>query len=516
LNATLDATIDGILVVDLDGRMTSFNRRFVEMWSIPDEILASRDEEAALDFVTSQLAEPEIFLAKVKELYADPAAESSDLIEFKEGRVLERGSKPQLVGDKVVGRVWCFRDVTERVRAEQALAIARDEAMEASRLKSEFVATTSHEIRSPMNGVIGLTTLLLDTKLDPEQREFAEGVYTSAEALLVVINDILDFSKIEAGKLELEDVDFGLVAAVEEVVSLVSPGALKKGLELELDFARDVPHALRGDVGRLRQILLNLLANAVKFTEHGTVTVRVRRGAGRADGCVALRIEVEDTGVGLAMSDSERLFEPFSQADASTTRRYGGTGLGLTICQRLARAMGGSIGVQSKLGKGSVFWIEIPFARLAEDARPLIDTGNRGAHANPIRRTGHGRLLIVEDNVINQLVARKIVRRLGYSCEIASNGVEALIALGRRDFDAVLMDCSMPDMDGFDATRELRRRENGTRHTPVIAMTAGAMAEDRNRCVVAGMDDYVAKPVNLASLEAVLDRWTAAASKPSG
>jgi PAS domain S-box-containing protein len=506
LNATLDATIDGILVVNLSGRTTSFNQRFLEIWGIPNEVLADRDDQAALDYVIDQLVEPEQFLQKIRDLYADPNAESTDVIELKSGRVLERGSKPQRIGFDVVGRVWCFRDVTERQRSAEALAIARDEAMEASRLKSEFVATTSHEIRSPMNGVIGLTSLLLETDLNQTQREFAEGVRNSAEALLVVINDILDFSKIEAGKLDLEDVGFDVAVAVDEVIGLVSSAAAAKGLVLRSDYDDAVPRNLIGDVGRLRQILLNLLTNAVKFTEQGSVAVHVGAGQPRLDGRVAVRISIEDTGVGLNMSDRDRLFEPFSQADASTTRRYGGTGLGLTICHRLAHAMQGSIGVHSEIGVGSTFWTEIPFA--VQAVEPVALQPPPAPRAVTARaKAKKARLLIVEDNAINQLVAKEIVTRLGYTYEIAANGIEALRALEERGFAAVLMDCYMPDMDGFEATRELRLREQGKSHTPVIAMTAGAMVEDRERCIVAGMDDYVAKPVTPAALEAVLDRW---------
>ncbi|MEY2426127.1 MAG: hypothetical protein QOI61_1699, partial [Actinomycetota bacterium] len=359
LNATLDATIDGILVVDREGHIASYNQRFGEMWNIPDDVLSARDDKTAIGYVLDGVADPDAFLAKVAELYADPEAESYDTLEFKDGRVFERGSKPQRIGNEVVGRVWSFRDVSERVRGEQALAIARDKAMEASRLKSEFVATTSHEIRTPMNGVIGLTGLLLETELDDLQREYAEAVRMSAEALLAVINDILDFSKIEAGKLELEDVDFDVPLALDDVASLVTRGAAAKRLDLRWDCDPDVPTALRGDVGRLRQILLNLLANAVKFTERGGVRVRVLNlGAIGADQ-VRIRMEVIDTGVGLRPEDRDRLFEPFSQADASTTRRFGGTGLGLAICSRLAGAMGGTIGVESEFGVGSTFWIEI-------------------------------------------------------------------------------------------------------------------------------------------------------------
>jgi two-component system sensor kinase len=520
LEATLDATIDGILVVDREGRITSYNHRFAEMWGIPLEVMATRDDHTAIQSVLSRVEDPAAFVAKIDELYAQPEAESYDTLAFKDGRVVERGSKPQRIGDTVVGRVWSFRDVTDRVHTEQALAVARDKAMEASRLKSEFVATTSHEIRTPMNGVIGLTGLLLDTELTEVQREYAEAVRMSAESLLGVINDILDFSKIEAGKLELEDVDFDLPLAVDDVVSLVARGAAAKNLELTWDCEQGVPVGLRGDVGRLRQILLNLLANAVKFTERGGVRVRVinvRAQESMENGRVALRFEVIDTGVGLMPEDRDRLFQPFSQADASTTRKFGGTGLGLAICARLAEAMGGEIGVESDFGVGSTFWVEIPFSVVAAPAvREKLATP---ALLRP-RTSEHrvGRVLVAEDNAINQLVAKEMIRRLGYECDVVGNGAEALEALRLRRYAAVLMDCYMPEMDGFAATRELRERERHANagRTPVIAMTALAMAEDRERCTESGMDDYVSKPVNLMALGATLERWVPSRAVAAG
>jgi two-component system sensor kinase len=510
LEAALDATIDGILVVDRMGRMTSYNQRFGEMWSIPPAVLESRDDNEAIRYVLDRLVDPASFVAKIEELYASPDSESYDTLEFKDGRVFERGSKPQRIGDTIVGRVWSFRDVTDRVRTEQALAIARDKAMEASRLKSEFVATTSHEIRTPMNGVIGLTGLLLETELSEVQREYAEAVRMSAEALLGVINDILDFSKIEAGKLELESIDFDLPLALDDVASLVARGAAAKHLDLRWDCDPGVPTGIRGDVGRLRQILLNLLANAVKFTERGSVRVHVAKTRLLDDGRSMLRFEVIDTGVGLRPEDSERLFEPFSQADASTTRRFGGTGLGLAICARLAEAMGGTIGVESEFGVGSTFWVELPFSLvdLASRDRALAAAAPVALHTVEPSRRG-GRVLVAEDNAINQLVAKEMIRRLGYECDVVGNGAEALEALRLRSYAVVLMDCYMPEMDGFAATRELRDREraDGVERTPVIAMTALAMAEDRDRCTESGMDDYVSKPVNMTALGSTLERW---------
>ena len=405
--------------------------------------------------------------------------------------------------DRMVGFA---QDVTERKRVEEELGRAKDEALLASRMKSEFLATMSHEIRSPMNGVIGLTGLLLDTPLSEAQRHHAEGVRTSGEALLRIVNDILDFSKIEAGKLELETLDFDLAQAIDDVGSLVAESARARGLELVIDCRPEVPRALRGDVGRLRQILLNLATNAVKFTSSGEVLLRAGlAGEPTADG-VVVRFEVADTGVGVDPATAERLFEPFTQADASTARRHGGTGLGLAICRRLADAMGGTIGVDSQPGSGSTFWLSLPLARAAEPTAAATPSDDVAAEAAVTAGT-NGTLLIVEDNAINQTVAKGMVAKLGYGCDVAGNGIEALEALDRRPYDVVLMDCQMPEMDGFEAAAEIRRREGGHRRAVIVAMTAGALAGDRERCIAAGMDDFVSKPVRSRDLEAVLRRW---------
>ncbi|HUQ62648.1 MAG TPA: PAS domain S-box protein [Acidimicrobiales bacterium] len=514
LAATLESTADGILVVDAEGAIESFNARFAEMWRLPGPLLESRDDTGALAFVLDQLRDPETFMARVSALYLEPEAESHDTLHLKDGRVFERSSKPQRVDGVVVGRVWSFHDVSDRRRLESELAKARDKALESSRLKSEFLATMSHEIRTPMNGIIGLTGLLLDTELTDSQRQYGDGVRASGEALLEIINDILDFSKIEAGKLELERVDFDLAQAMDDVTALVAESARAKGLTLAAYCHPGVPAMVRGDVGRLRQILLNLVSNAVKFTPSGEVVVRAGLRATRPDQFV-VHLEVADTGIGIDAGTAERLFEPFSQADASTTRQYGGTGLGLAICRRLAKAMGGTIGVDSRLGKGSTFWLDLPLSAADTPApyevtRPT-DSPNRSPSGDPPRPApavgSQGRLLIAEDNVINQAVARGMAARLGYDCDVAANGIEALDALERQPYDAVLMDCQMPEMDGFEATAEIRRREEGTEPIPIIAMTASALVEDRERCLAAGMDDYLAKPVKSPELDRVLSKW---------
>ena len=575
----------------------------------------------------------------------DRPGEAIDLhfrLRHREGHwVLMEATATNLLGDRSVkGFVVNSRDVTERERAAAELAAARDEALSASVTKSQFLASMSHEIRTPMNAIIGLTGLLLDTPLADEQREYARGVQSAADGLLGIINDILDFSKVEAGKLEIEAVPFDLHLLVEDVAALLGEVANAKSVELFAHCQPDVPTALVGDPTRLRQILVNLPSNAVKFTAEGEVVVRVRL-LEDAPAAVKVRFEVSDTGVGIAGSDLQRLFDPFSQADSSTTRRFGGTGLGLAIVKQLVELMHGHVGIDSTVDVGSAFWFEIPLPKQQgaqperltvhelTDLRTLIvddnatnrlilreqlgswgmradeaehaaralelmrgaaaarvpydvvvldlnmpdmdglelahaigddptisgpylfllsssgrvprdvaeEAGLAGSLTKPVRQSelpnclmgglampmdqnapeveaeaaepapGRGSLLLVEDNAMNQLVATRVLGKLGYDVEVAGNGLEALEALARAEFDAVLMDCQMPEMDGYAATQELRRREGEARHTPVIAMTAAAMEGDREQCIAAGMDDYVTKPIRPETLREALERW---------
>ncbi len=648
---------DMICTYDLQGNFTSINQAGVDLLGYRlEEILQMNISEILapkhLEELSRRLARVAIGeTIQAYEIEIIAKNERRYMLEVNEHIIYQQGN--------VAGTHCIKRDITERKQTEEELKKTRDVAIESARLKSEFLANMSHEIRTPMNGVIGMTGLLLETPLTDDQREFAETIRSSGDALLTIINDILDFSKIEAGKLQFETLDFDLNEAVEGSVELLSEQALEKRIEFASLIYSDVPRQLCGDPGRLRQVLINLIGNAIKFTEQGEVIVRATKES-ETDETVVIRFTVSDTGIGISQEIQRHLFQAFTQADGSTTRRYGGTGLGLAISKQLVELMGGEIGVTSEPGRGSTFWFTARFDKQAaapaaappesanlKNLRALIVDDNatnrkilshqfnswgmiyeeaEGAAralemlhqaaaqkepyslavldlmmpgmdgfalaraiksdpkiagvtlvlltsygqteygalareagvvaylAKPVRQAqlfdcltnamgqkttiqrsddspenetlkanGPGLpegeklsnklILVAEDNIVNQKIAVRQLQRLGYRADAVANGREALEALGRIPYDLVLMDCQMPEMDGYEATAEIRRHEGATKHTLIVAMTAHALEGDRQKCIAAGMDDYISKPVRSTALGEILERLLADATE---
>ncbi|WP_157751757.1 PAS domain S-box protein [Actinoplanes derwentensis] len=632
LEMIMQAASDPFFTMDGTGQVTEWNRQAEQVFgwtreeilgqSVAGTILPARYRAALERLLGSRL---EWLLDRPTEMAATHRDDHEIPVELTMWR-LRHHDGPHFHG--------FVRDITTRRQTAQALSEARDQALAAAALKSQFLASMSHEIRTPMNGVIGLTGLLLGTELDERQRRYTEGIGSAGSALLSVINDILDFSKLEAGKVLLEEANFQLRQLIDDVVSLVAPPDTHDGLTVTGSCDPRLPTTVCGDPAKLRQVLLNLAGNAVKFTPDGRVTVTARLDTTREHGPeeVPVRFEVHDTGIGIGEHQREKLFEAFIQADAGTTRRFGGTGLGLAISRDLVGLMGGRIGVRSEPGQGSTFWFTatLRIARddlnlsdrhsldglrvlivdrddadraalaeqlsawsmdavgvpdtigavavltaaaaagrpidllivdqhtepadtlaitppgcpapktilLAEDPKHLPDGAGRegvsAAFAKPLRQSQlydalvgvlsepaadcwpgaasenppvRGRLLLVEDNEINRTVALGILANLGWTADVAVHGREAVEFASQYDYQAILMDCLMPEMDGYQATAEIRRREPPGRHVPIIALTASALAEDRARCMAAGMDEHVAKPLIPADVARMLSRW---------
>ena len=477
----------GFTVFDRDLNLILCNNRFLEMLDFPVSLIRARTVFA--DFMRYNAERGEYGPGAVEDLVAERVEKARNTTfhcferERPDGTIIEVRGTPLPGG----GFVTTYTDITARKQAERMLILARDRAEEMARAKASFLATMSHEIRTPMNGVLGMLHLLADSPLSPEQRDHLSTAQSSAESLLAIINDILDFSKLEAGQMKIEATGFNLARLVDDAVALLRPAATDKGLSLVAVLGSSVPRDVVGDPTRLRQVLSNLMSNAVKFTEKGGITLRV---ALEEDGTslAKLRFEVIDTGIGIGPEESSSLFAEFVQADSSITRRFGGTGLGLSICKRLVEMMGGEIGFASMPGQGTTFWftMRVGLASVVDKAPPLAGT----PLLPPLS------VLVAEDNPVNQKLTLTLLTRWGHRVTLACNGAEAVDRLLGESFDVVLMDVHMPGIDGLEATRRIRAMGGPMARVPIIAMTADVLEGDDAKCREAGMNGYVSKPVD--------------------
>lgn len=511
LNALLRNSSSGFLFEDNNRAILYANRMFCNMFEISGlDVITGLSCKNVCNSIKDRLREPEKFVRRISRLISRQKAVYGEELILADGRVFSRDFIPVKEKEALIGYLWEFRDITQIKQFEAKLKEIKEAAELANSAKSLFLANMSHEIRSPLHGITGFVNLLENTPLSKKQREFVNYIKASSESLLAVINDILDLTKIESGKVELENVCFSVREVFEEVVMPYKIRAEEKGLKFGMAIKQEVPADIEGDLVKIKQVMINLLSNAIKFTHQGEISVEVET-AGRIKDTVEILVRVKDTGIGIPENMIETIFDPFTQADISTTREYGGTGLGLSICRNIVEMMDGRIGVSSKEGEGSAFSFTAACkVRRRSRARHGPD-GGKGGGTEPADMYDMGvrklEILLAEDNSVNRELFVNILLMKGFRCDIARNGQEAVEACVDKDYDIVFMDCQMPLMDGYDATREIRRHENGKRHTAVIALTANAMKDDLDKCMQAGMDDYISKPANIKDIMRVLSKW---------
>lgn len=511
LEATVINAKDGVIITDADldngPHIIYVNEAFTKISGYTKEeiigktprILQGKDtDRETLDRLRNTLKNGQAFQAEIKNYKKDGTAYWLDI-----------SIVPVKNNDGATTHFTAIeRDITAQKSAQKELREEKEKAEAASIAKSEFLANMSHELRTPMNGIIGMTEFILDSELTEDQRDNAETLHGSSHTLLSLLNDILDISKIEAGELELEEIPFDINIAMQQIIQLFTPIASKKGVDLDIAVHEETPPVIVSDLGRIQQVLRNLLNNALKFTEEGSVKIALETKTN--NGSPYLHFAVKDTGIGIAKDKTSTIFEKFTQADTSTTREFGGTGLGLAITQHLVTLMEGDIGVDSILGEGSTFWFSIPLTIAEEGAKPvnLLEKNQSTLNFEISRNI---KVLAVDDHPINQKFILKLLKKMGFThVDLAKDGLEALNMIDENPYDIVLMDCQMPELDGYEATMRLRKKEEGTgKRLPVIALTANAMLGDREKCIKSGMDDYLSKPIKPEKLITLIKKHIA-------